>query len=268
MKTIFFDGAMGTELHKRGFTQDPAILNLTHPEDIIDIHRAYLEAGADIITANTFGCYSHKYEKSTEMVQAAISHGKKALESYPNKKLALNIGPTGLILEPYGDTTEEECSQIFEALISEGKTCNLILIETMMDLTELRLAVTAAKKTNLPVYATMSFEKNGRTMMGASIQDMVDLLESLDVNALGFNCGFGPDIYSQLLPINTKLPVILQPNAGLPQIDKPGSLPYYNLSPEGFANTMANINVQFKGGCCGTSPAHIKALHNKEENNA
>jgi len=260
MDTIFFDGAMGTELHKRGFTENPALLNLTNPQVIIDIHRQYLEAGADIITANTFGCYSHKYENAAEMIRAAISHGKKALEGFPGKRLALDIGPTGLMLEPYGDTTEEECSQIFEELVHESSSCDLILIETMMDITELKLAVTAAKKTNIPVYATMSFEASGRTMMGVSIQDMVNLLEDLEVDALGLNCGFGPDIYADLLPINTKLPVILQPNAGLPQVDQPGALPYYNLSPEGFANTMTNIGAKFKGGCCGTSPAHIRAL--------
>ncbi|MCL2360333.1 MAG: homocysteine S-methyltransferase family protein [Defluviitaleaceae bacterium] len=260
MNPIFFDGAMGTELHRRGITGDPAILNLTHPQDIIDIHREYLEAGADILTANTFGCYSHKHENAADMIKAAISHGRKALAGYPGRRLALDLGPTGLILEPYGDTTKEECRHIFEEAISHGDSCDLILIETMMDLTELKLAVITAKKTGLSVYATMSFEKNRRTMMGATIQDMIDLLEGLGVDALGLNCGFGPETYESFFPLKTKLPIILQPNAGLPQVGEPGTPPFYNLSPEDFANTMASLDVSYMGGCCGTSPAHIKAL--------
>lgn len=263
MKTIFFDGAMGTELHKQGLTSDPAMLNLSHPGNIIDIHRQYLEAGVDIITANTFGCYSHKYDNAAKMISAAISHGRKALEGFSGKLLALDLGSTGLMLEPFGETTQEECFSIFEEAVSNGSTCDLILIETMMDLTELKIAVTAAKKTGLPVYATMTFEKNKRTMMGATIHDMVSLLEDLKVDALGLNCGFGPDIYESFLPITTDLPIILQPNAGLPKIKEPGSLPFYDLSPSDFAHTMTKINANFMGGCCGTSPAHIKAMINK-----
>jgi len=271
-RRIFFDGAMGTELQKRGLTKDPAILNLSNGEAIIDIHREYLAAGADIITANTFGAYSHKYDNATDMIKAAMSHGRTALEGHPGKWLALDLGPTGLMLEPYGDTTPEECYKIFEEAIQTGTACgaDLILIETMMDLTELELAVTAAKKTGMPVFATMSFDKNGKTMMGASLEDMTALLERHNVDAIGMNCGFGPDVYiglaKKLISI-TKLPIIVQPNAGMPLPAKPDQarpgefLPArYSLSAGDFAAAMAEVDAMILGGCCGTSPAHIAAI--------
>ena len=269
---IFFDGAMGTELQKRGLNQDPALLNLDNPEAIIDIHREYLAAGADIITANTFGAYSHKHSNAADMIKTAIKHGRTALEGYPGKLLALDLGPTGLMLEPYGDTTPEECYKIFEDAVQLGAACgaDLILIETMMDLAELELAVTAAKKTGLPVFATMSFDKNGRTMMGNSIEDMTSKLEGLGVDALGMNCGFGPDIYVQLatkLAGLTKLPIIVQPNAGMPLAAEPDPvrpgefLPVrYDLSAEDFAGALSSVDAKILGGCCGTSPAYITAL--------
>ena len=273
---IIFDGAMGTELQKRGLHQDPAILNLSHPESIIDLHCEYLKAGADVLTANTFGAYSYKYPNAKDMIKAAISHGRKALEGHPGKLLALDLGPTGLLLEPYGDTTPEECSAIFEEAVSTGISygVDLILVETMMDLTELELAVRAAKNTCLPVIATMTFDKNGKTMMGASIDDMVNLLANLKVDALGMNCGFGPDIYTKLaseLISKTSLPIIVQPNAGLPipneSTDKNSiGAPRYNLSVEEFSEAMAamhTLGVTLLGGCCGTTPEHILALANQ-----
>ena len=273
-QTVFFDGAMGTELQKRGLRQDPAILNLTHGEAIIDIHLKYLKAGADIITANTFGAYSHKYSNAADMIKAAMSHGRTALSQFNGKWkwLALDLGPTGLMLEPYGDTTPEECYKIFEEAVTLGAACgaDLILVETMMDLAELELAVTAAKKTGLSVFATMSFDKNGRTMMGASLDDMAALLERLEADALGMNCGFGPDMYVPLaekLAGITKLPIIVQPNAGMPvsaehDPDRPGEylLAQYDLSVSDFAQAMAAIDAAVIGGCCGTSPEHIAAI--------
>jgi len=271
-RRIFFDGAMGTELQKRGFNQDPAILNLSNAKEIIDIHREYLTAGADILTANTFGAYSHKYDNAADMIRAAISHGKTALEGQLGKWLALDLGPTGLMLEPYGDTAPEECYKIFEEAVRLGDACgaDLILIETMMDTAELELAVLAAKKTSLPIFATMSFDKDGKTMMGVTLEDMVSLLERLNIDALGMNCGFGPDIYVQLaakLAAITKLPVIVQPNAGMPlpaepHPTQPGEfLPArYSLTAEDFAGAMAMIDAMVLGGCCGTSPAHIAAM--------
>jgi len=271
---IFFDGAMGTELQKRGLHGDPARLNLTAPEDIIDIHREYLLAGADIITANTFGAYTHKHCDAAEIIKAAISHGRTAINNAAQKYLALDLGPTGLLLEPYGDTPPEVCRRIFDEAVQIGAACgaDLILIETMMDLAELKLAVESAKETGLPVFATMSFDKNGRTMMGATIDDMVQLLEGLGIDALGMNCGFGPDVYVRLaaeLSGKTKLPVIVQPNAGMPLTTATGAAEpgdniagdvRYDLTVDDFVKAMGSMNVKIMGGCCGTSPAHIAAL--------
>ncbi|MCL2405436.1 MAG: homocysteine S-methyltransferase family protein [Defluviitaleaceae bacterium] len=271
-RRIFFDGAMGTELQKRGLNQDPAILNLTSGEVIIDIHRSYLEAGANIITANTFGAYSHKYDNAANMIKAAMDNARAAIAQNSHAWLALDLGPTGLMLEPYGDTTPEECYKIFEEAVQQGTACgaDLILIETMMDLAELELAITAAKQTGLPVFATMSFDKNGRTMMGVSLDDMATSLEALGVDAIGMNCGFGPDVYVELaaqLASITKLPIIVQPNAGMPlpaepDPARPGEfLPArYSLSASEFAKAMAAIDAAILGGCCGTSPEHIAAI--------
>ena len=269
-RPIFFDGAMGTELQKRGLTQDPALLNLTAGDTITQIHREYLAAGSDFITANTFGAYSHKHAAAPEMIKAAISHARAAMAGHPDKWLALDLGPTGLMLEPYGDTTPEECYRIFEEAVAQGLAADLILIETMMDLAELTLAVKAAKQTGLPVFATMSFNQNGRTMMGTSIQDMAAALEALEADAIGMNCGFGPDVYTKLsaeLAAATGLPIMIQPNAGMPlpaepDPARPGAfLPArYSLTPEDFANSMADTSAQILGGCCGTSPAHIAEL--------
>ena len=266
---VILDGAMGTELQKRGHRLDPALHNLSSPDSIIEIHRDYLKAGADILTANTFGAYTHKHDNAEEIIKAAISHGRAAINNQPDKWLALDMGPTGLMLEPYGDTTHEECFDIFNTAVETGAKygADLIIIETMMDLTELELAIKAAKQTNLPVLATMSFDKNGVTMMGVSINDMVQSLEKLGVDAIGMNCGFGPDLYAKLvaeLSSKTSLPIIVQPNAGLP-VTSPiaGEGTSYNLTPEDFADAMAAMDAKFLGGCCGTSPAHIEALVKK-----
>ena len=271
-RRIIFDGGTGTELQKLGFTTDPAVLNLTNPGNIIKIHQEYLKAGADMLTANTFGAYTHKYENAAEMIKAAMSHGRAAINGQANKWLAFDLGPTGLMLEPYGDTTHEECFDIYNQAVEAGAACgaDLILIETMMDIAELEIAVKAAKKTDLPVFATMSFDKNGFTMMGTSIKDMVSSLEGLCVDAIGLNCGFGPDLYTGLvaeLASHTSLPIIVQPNAGLPISSAVEGEPVsYSLTPEDFASAMATIDVKFLGGCCGTSPAHIAALVKRLKN--
>ena len=266
-RRIFFDGAMGTELQKRGLRGDPALLNLTAPEDIIGIHREYLQAGADIIITNTLGAYSHKYSNTAEIINAAVSHGRVAIANAAKKWLALDLGPTGLMLEPYGDTPPDVCRNIFDEAVQTGAACgaDLILVETMMDLDELKLAVEAAKETKLPVFATMSFDKNGRTMMGVALDDMVQLLEELGVDALGMNCGFGPDIYVGLaaeLSGKTKLPVIVQPNAGMPlaaAVGDAGDI-QYDLTVDDFVESMVSMDVKIMGGCCGTGPEHIALL--------
>jgi len=268
-KKLFLDGGTGTEFHKQGLTGDPVTANISHPQEVIDLHCAYLSAGADIITANTFGAYSHKHSNFAQLISAAIGNARIAItqsSDASNKWIALDMGPTGLTLEPYGNTTAQEVAAIFAQTIKHGAAngASLILIETMMDPAELEIAVTEAKKTNLPVFATMSFDTNGRTMYGASIKTMVELLAKLKVDALGMNCGQGLSQYAPLveeLLNTTNLPVIFQPNAGLPEMID--GAPKYNILPEVYANFMAEMatkGVAILGGCCGTEPAHIAAM--------
>ena len=266
-KTIFFDGGTGTELQKHGITDNPATVNITHPQIITEIHSAYVQAGANIITANTFGAYSHKIDNFAQVITRAMENARAA--THEKCLVTLDMGPTGLTLEPYGDTPAETAAEIFAATISHGvkNGADIILIETMMDLNELEIAVTAAKATKLPVYATMSFDPTGRTMYGANIKNMVELLTRLKVDAMGINCGQGLDGYktiiADLLRL-TDLPVIVQPNAGLPEMVNGAAT--YTLPPQDFAAFMAdisNMGVKILGGCCGTTPAHIAAMVEK-----
>jgi len=260
------DGGTGTEFQKLGILGDPVLANLTHPQAVTDLHFAYLQAGADIITANTFGAYSHKHSNFAEIIDAAMDHARAAVKRAQRGLIALDMGPTGLTLEPYGDTTADEAAAIFAATVTRGaKHADLIIIETMMDLAELEIAVTQAKKTGLQIYATMSFDTSGRTMYGASVKDMAASMEKLGVAALGLNCGQGMD-YAHILEETlsaTTLPVIFQPNAGLPQMV--GGVATYDVQPAEYAAYMARMHtlgVSILGGCCGTTPAHIKALKN------
>ena len=271
-KRLFFDGGMGTELYKRNVQGDTSLANITSPKAVEEIHREYIQAGADIITANTFGAYKFKHENSLELIKAALNLASEARNPLPGETqnrdifIAMDLGPTGLMLEPYGDVSIEECREIFSGTVKAGAEhgADFILIETMLDINELEAAVEAANETGLPIMATMSFNENGRTVYGASLADMVKTLESLDVDALGLNCGFGPRAYTGLvreLLATTKLPVILQPNAGLPEMID--GKPHYDLNPEEFAvlmYEMADAGVRLLGGCCGTSPAHIASM--------
>jgi 5-methyltetrahydrofolate--homocysteine methyltransferase len=276
MKNIFFDGAMGTALQDRGLTGDPVRLNQTHGAEIIDIHRQYIKAGANIITANTFGAYKYKHPDAEQLIAAAMQLAREAARTtgtdgeLPTRpiipRVALNLCPTGQMLEPYGDMTQDEAHAIFLEASQAGAKhgADIILIETFFCINELEAAVKAAKTTGLPVFATMTFDKKGRTTMGKTLKEMAELLESLGVAALGMNCGLGPDVYKGLLPdllAVTGLPVLVQPNAGLPEIVDGQTR--YNVTPEGFAQVMAEIaalGCTYLGGCCGTTPAHIAAM--------
>ena len=263
------DGAMGTELIKTGIKGETSVVNITNPEVITKIHLSYAKAGATIITANTFGAYKHKFENANEQIKAALSCANKIKEVY-NIEVALDIGATGLLLEPYGDTTEEECLDIFTSACETGAAndADLIIIETMMDINEMSLALQAATKTGLPIIATMSFNENGKTMYGVSLEDMAEELTHPNIISIGMNCGFGPDIYLTLvenLKSLTNKPLTIQPNAGIPIINSNGETEY-PLSPDEFAKTMYEAykkEVKYLGGCCGTTPEHIKALTQK-----
>ena len=265
-KQLFFDGGMGTMLQRYGMKPGEAsdMQNLINSEAVVRIHREYIEVGADILTANTLGAYSLHYDNADEIITAGVAHMKEAM-GQERKLMALDMGPTGQLLEPYGDFSYDDCYKVFLQAAKAGAVAgvDLILIETMIDLNEMKAAVEAAKTTRLPVVATMTFDKNGRTMMGNTIADMVREMEKLEVDVIGMNCGHGPELYAEFLPQLaelTSLPILVQPNAGLPELVDGKTV--YSVTPEEFAKSMLPIakQAQLLGGCCGTTPEHMKAM--------
>lgn len=269
-KIVLFDGGTGTLLVERGLAagEKPEKWNLTHPEIIEELHRAYIRAGADIIKTNTFGAYRSKFgDGLPALVSAALANARNAVEKEGRDTLiALDLGPTGKLLEPFGELAFEEAVSIFAETVRLGApSADLILIETMGDLYELKAAVIAAKENcELPIVATVALDEKGKLMTGADVETVVALLEGLGVAAIGMNCGFGPEKMRPLVERMTavaSLPVVVNPNAGLPSV-KDGKTTY-ELSPEAFVAEMEKIlplGVSIVGGCCGTTPAFIQAL--------
>lgn len=272
-KLILFDGAMGTMLQQAGLPQGvmPESWNIEHPEVLRSIHRAYLEAGCDVVTANTFGANAAKCEgtpyTAAELVGRGVRLAREAVEeSGRPARVAVDIGPTGKLLEPLGDLPFETAYTLFAEMVRAGEAAgaDLVLIETMNDPYELKAAVLAAKENaSLPVVATVIFDTKGRLLTGGDIPAAVALLEGLRVDALGVNCGMGPEQMRELLPgllACTSLPVVMNPNAGLPHcVD---GCTVFDTGPEAFAETMeelARMGAWGIGGCCGTTPAHIAA---------
>lgn len=269
-RIIFFDGGLGSLLQERGLKPGelPETWNLTRPEVLYDIHRAYLDAGVDIILANTFGANGFKYDNLEEIVTAAVVNAKKAVADSGRKAyVALDMGPTGKLLKPMGTLDFEECVSIYADVVRYGAKAgaDLILIETMSDTYELKAAVLAAKEnSNLPVVATVVFDEHHKMLTGATPEVVVALLEGLRVDAIGMNCGLGP---KQMKPIfetmarYASIPLVITPNAGLPRSENGKTV--YDVGPEEFAEDMEeiiNMGAWMAGGCCGTTPAHIKAL--------
>lgn len=265
---VVLDGAMGTMLQAKGLKmgETPEKLNIEKPEWLIDIHTKYINAGSDIIYANTFGANRYKLEKCgysvDEIIGAGIKNAKQACEG-TNTLVALDIGPIGQLLEPTGTLTFEEAYGIFKEQILAGRDCDVIVFETMTDLYELKAAVLAAKEnSDKPIICTMTFEENMRTFTGCSVSSMALTLEGLGVDAIGVNCSLGP---AELFPVVrelcrwTKLPVVVKPNAGLPD----PITNEYSITPEEFAELMEKLiplGIKIAGGCCGTDPEYIKQL--------
>lgn len=265
---IVLDGAMGTMLQKKGMKMGvvPETLGITKPEWIIDIHKQYIEAGSDIVYANTFGANRYKLKgtgySTEEIIKKAIENGRKACEG-SKSFVALDIGPIGQLLEPTGSLSFEEAYDIFKEEILAGKDADVIVIETMTDLLETKAAVLAAKEnSNLPVFVTMTFEENKRTFTGCSVSAMVLTIVGLGVDAIGVNCSLGPD---QLAPIVEEIgkwsdiPVIVKANAGLPD----PVTNEYDVTPEQFVEDykqMLKYGARIFGGCCGTNPEYIRAV--------
>ena len=269
-RMLFFDGGLGSLLQARGLKPGelPETWNLSKPEELLAIHKEYLEAGADIILANTFGANRFKYDNLQEIVEVAVKNAKKAVaECGRNAYVALDLGPTGKLLKPMGTLDFEEAVSVYAEVVKIGAAAgaDLILIETMSDTYELKAAVLAAKEnSDLPVVATVVFDESHKMLTGASPEVVVAMLEGLRVDAFGMNCGLGP---KQMKPIFEKmaklssLPLVITPNAGLPRTENGKTV--YDVDPEEFATDVEEIirmGAWMAGGCCGTTPAHIKAL--------
>lgn len=286
---LFFDGGMGTLLQEKGLAPGelPETWNISRPEVIKEIHKRYIEAGSDIVLTNTFGANALKFHAEgcslEEIVKTAVDLAKKAAAEADTVSsdrsgtagrkrtvyTALDIGPTGKLLKPMGDLDFETAYEAFREVMVWGEEAgaDLIHIETMSDTYELKAAVLAAKEnTSLPVFATAIFDERRKLLTGADVPSVIALLEGLRVDALGINCGMGPE---QMLPVveeyikYSSLPVIVKPNAGLPK-QRDGHT-YYDVSPEKFAGYMGKIvsmGACVIGGCCGTTPDHIQAMTN------
>ncbi|MGN1318841.1 MAG: homocysteine S-methyltransferase family protein [Lachnospirales bacterium] len=271
---IILDGAMGTMLQAHGLEVGgiPEELNIDKPDTLIKIHKSYIDAGSDIIYANTFGANSYKLAHSKysvdKTIKKAIENAKEACKG-TDSLVALDIGPIGQLLEPTGTLSFEEAYNIFKEQIIAGKDCDLIVFETMTDLYEVKAAILAAKEnSDKPIIVTMTFEDNMRTFTGCCVSSMALTLTGLGVDAIGVNCSLGP---KELTPIIeelskwTNLPLVIKPNAGLPDpvTNK------YDVFPEDFSDAISNMvkyGIKFAGGCCGTTPDYISATVKKLEN--
>lgn len=273
-KMLFFDGGMGTMLQKHGMKggEIPERLNITNPELIVKIHSEYIKSGANIITTNTFGANPLKLENEPldEIIEAAVGNVRRAIEENGGdipRFVAFDMGPCGKLMEPIGELSFDEAYDAFSkiAVKAESSGADLVIIETMSDTLEAKAAVLAVKEnTNFPVFLTMTFDESYKTLTGADVHVMSAMFEALGVDCLGINCGLGPSQITQMIEELAKIssiPIMAQPNAGLPQIENGQTV--YNVSPEQFGKEcekMAELGVSVLGGCCGTTPAHIAEL--------
>ncbi len=269
-KHIYFDGSMGSLLIQKGVKSDgdPSLLNITNPEVIQDIHRTYAKSGSDIVTTNTFGANRYKLSGTGHSVSEVVEAGVKlAKDAVPDKFVALDIGPTGRLLKPMGQMSFDEAYEVFKEQVVAGANAgaDLIIIETMSDLLEAKVALLAAKENaDIPVVVTMTFQENGRTLSGSPADVVAFTLEANGADAVGVNCSTGPD---KMLPLIEAMysvltvPILVQPNAGLPRHVE-GSVSY-DLSVKDYVDQMhalAQAGAQILGGCCGTTPEYIEAL--------
>ena len=269
---VYLDGGMGTLLQASGLRpgEHPEHWNISHPEVITNIHKAYYEAGSNVVSTNTFGANSLKFgkEELEEIIKAAFENAKAARGEAEDKFIALDIGPTGKLLKPLGDLDFEEAVEIFAETVRLGVKygADLIFIETMNDSYETKAALLAAKEnSDLPVLVSNAYGEDGKLMTGANAAAMVALVEGMGADAIGANCSLGPKqlrgVVEELL-LNASIPVILKPNAGLPKAIDGKTV--FDVTPEEFAREIAELidkGVRIAGGCCGTTPEYIEALY-------
>lgn len=279
---LFFDGGMGTLLQERGLQpgEIPETWNILHPEVIKQIHKEYLLAGSNMVSANTFGVNAFKCKNLEYTVEELVTEGvrltKEAIAEIKKENAAesdrpmfsvLDIGSIGKLLKPLGEITFDHAYETFREIITAGDKAgaDLILIETMSDSYEIKAAVLAAKENSrLPVVVTMIFDENGKLLTGGDVASVTAMLEGLGVDAIGFNCGLGPEQMKKLLPQLTEccsLPVVINPNAGLPVVVNGQTI--FDVEPDAFAESvkmLVGMGAGVVGGCCGTTPAHIKKV--------
>ena len=272
---LFCDGGTGSILQKMGLKggELPETWNLTRPDDIRSLNRGYFEAGSNIVNTNTFGANRFKFDNVSDIVKAGVrlcQEARKEAGREDDAYVAIDVGPTGKLLEPMGDLAFNDAVDIFAEIIKAGYEAggDLVLIETMSDSYEAKAAVVAAHEVcDLPVIVTTVYDESGKLLTGGSVEGTVAMLEGLKVDAIGINCGFGP---KQMLPIAERLvaccslPIVVNPNAGLPRTENGATV--YDVDPEEFSQVMeeiAKLGVHVMGGCCGTTPDHISRMIGK-----
>lgn len=271
---LYFDGGMGTLLQAAGLKpgEKPEMWNITHAETVKNIHLDYLRAGSNVVSTNTFGANSLKFDNLEEIIAAAVKIAKDAIKESGRVDCftALDIGPLGKMLEPLGDISFERAVEIFSESISIGAKhgADLVIIETMNDCYETKAAVIAAKEScDLPIFVSNVFDENKKLMTGADPKAMIAMLESLRVDAIGMNCSLGPKQMMSVAEEYMKyasLPVIVQPNAGMPRTENGKTV--FDVTADEFAECalqMAQMGVSILGGCCGTTPAYIEKVVEK-----
>ena len=269
-RLVFVDGGIGTMLQAAGLTggEAPERWNLTHPETVAEVHRAYLAAGCDIVTANTFGATGARFGAELQkVIQAGVELARQGVEEAGHGFAAFDMGPTGKLLAPYGELPFQEAVSLYRQAAAWGAEAgaDLIIIETMGDPYEMKAAVLGAREAcDLPILATMMADVNGRLLTGGTVETMAVLLDGLGVTALGLNCGLGgPEMLPLLRRIRrvTERPLLCSPNAGLPRME--GGRTVFPAGPEAFAQAqreLAQAGAWLLGGCCGTTPEHIRAM--------
>lgn len=272
-RVVMFDGAMGTMLQKKGLKlrEIPESLNVSRPDLIESIHREYFAAGCDFVQTNTFGANPYKLEgtayETEQVIGAAVKIARRAADAFSGKGILLDVGPSGRAMAPVGDADFDEIyGSVARQVRAGAELCDGILLETFTDLLEAKASVLAAlENSDKPVFLTMSFQEDGRTFFGTPVEAMIMTFEGLGLSGLGVNCSLGP---AQLAPIVKKLtahsrvPVIVQPNAGLPVVRD--GVSGWDVSPGEFANWLGQFvdwGTAFVGGCCGTTPEFLSAAN-------
>ncbi len=271
---LYLDGGMGTLLQKSGLKpgEHPEIWNITHADVIQKIHRDYFNAGSNVVNTNTFGANSLKFsdDELENIIASAIENAKISRDTSKGtqeKFIALDIGPTGKLLKPYGDFDFEDAIEVFSKTVKIGAKygVDLIFIETMNDSYETKAALLAAKENcDIPVFVSNAYGEDGKLMTGASPEAMVAMLEGMGADAIGLNCSLGPrelSVIADKMLSCASVPVIMKPNAGLPKSENGETI--YDVDAVEFATELKKMiekGVRISGGCCGTTPQYIKAL--------